>query len=97
MLNNVLPEPDKVPAPTETATASKIAGPTAREPCCMASFSATALGNRSRVHQVRRQRLGRRLLGGAQSAVYYRLYHDVPRIIHAHHYQYGHHRGLRQL
>ena len=95
MVNNVLPDPDKAPAPTETATASKIAGPTAREPCCMASFSATALGNRSR---------STRFGASAWAAVCWvarkvpftnrQPYHDVPRIIHAHHYQYCHHRGL---
>ena len=43
-----LPPAKTVPAPTLAATASSIAGPTAREPCCIASFNATALGSRSR-------------------------------------------------
>ena len=45
-----MPPPDSkiAPVPTDAATASSIAGPTAREPCCIASFSATALGSRSR-------------------------------------------------
>ena len=48
MLNAAPAPPNRTLLPTEAETANRIAGPTAREPCCMASFNATALGSRSR-------------------------------------------------
>ena len=46
--NETPPDPKMALLPTVTEIASRMAGPTARDPCCMAWFSATALGRRSR-------------------------------------------------
>ena len=46
--NETPPDPNTALLPTVTEIASRMAGPTAREPCCMAWFRATALGRRSR-------------------------------------------------
>ena len=42
------PAPNIALLPTVTEISSRMAGPTAREPCCIAWFRATALGSRSR-------------------------------------------------
>ena len=42
------PDPKIALLPTVAEITSRMAGPTAREPCCMAWFRATALGRRSR-------------------------------------------------
>ena len=47
-MNENPPEPNMPALPTVTEITSRIVGPMAREPCCIAWFRATALGNRSR-------------------------------------------------